>query len=116
MSVQTYLVLIYADEGDWDAADEATKAEYYRQHGDYDDQAADYGVTFLAGEALQPVATAVTLRRSGQDATITDGPFAETAEQLGGFYLVTAPNREAVLKHAMLLPEYTIEVREILPM
>jgi hypothetical protein len=116
VSPQTFLVLLYADEGDWDAADEATKAEYYRQHGDYDDQAADFGVTFLAGEALQSVTTAVTLRRSGDDATITDGPFAETAEQLGGFYLVTAPDREAVLTHAMLLPEYTIEVREIMQM
>ena len=116
MNLHTYLVLLYAAEGDWDAADEATKDEYYRQHGDYDDQAADFGVTFLAGEALRSVTTAVTLRRSGEDATITDGPFAETAEQLGGFYLVTAPDRDAVLRHAMLLPEYTIEVREILPM
>ena len=116
MSTPTYLVLLYAAEGDWEAADEATKAEYYRQHGDYDDRAADFGVQFLASEALQSVPTAVTLRRSGETATLTDGPFAETAEQLGGFYLVTAPSREAVLEHAKLLPEYTIEVREIMPM
>jgi len=116
MSPQTFVVLLYAAEGDWEAADEATQAEYYRQHGDYDDQAADFGVTFLASEALQSVTTAVTLRRAGDDANITEGPFAETAEQLGGFYLVTAPSREAVLKHAMLLPEYTIEVREIMQM
>ena len=116
MSRQTFLVLMYAAEGDWEAADEAVKAEYYRQHGDYDDRAADFGVQFLASEALQSVTTAVTLRRSGDDAEITDGPFAETAEQLGGFYLVTAPDRESVLKHAMLLPEYTIEVREIAQM
>jgi hypothetical protein len=116
MTAQTFLVLIYAAEGDWDAADDATKAEYYRQHGDYDDRAAEHGVTILAGEALQSVTTAVTLRRAGDDAAVTDGPFAETAEQLGGFYLVTAPDRAAVLRHAMLLPEYTIEVREILSM
>ncbi|KQR07307.1 YciI family protein [Cellulomonas sp. Leaf334] len=116
MTAQTFVVLMYATEGDWDNADEATKAEYYRQHGDYDDRAADFGVTFLASEALQPVATAVTLRRSGDDAEITEGPFAETVEQLGGFYLVTAPSREAVLQHAMLLPEYSIEVREIAQM
>jgi hypothetical protein len=109
----TFLVLLYATEGNWEAADEATKARYYREHGDYADRAADFGVTFLASEALQPVATAVTLRRSGDDSTVTEGPFAETVEQLGGFYLVTAPDRESVLKHAMLLPEYTIEVREI---
>jgi len=113
MSLRTFVVLLYATEGDWEAADEATKAEYYRQHGDYDDQAADFGVRFLASEALDSVATAVTLRRSGEDAKVTEGPFAETAEQLGGFYLVTAPSREAVLKHAMLLPEYTIEIREV---
>ena len=39
---------LYATEGDWDDADEAAEAEYYRQHGDYDDRAADFGVTFLA--------------------------------------------------------------------
>ncbi|WP_421735345.1 YciI family protein [Cellulomonas sp.] len=116
MSTQTFLLLMYAAEGDWAAADEATRAEYYRQHGEYDERAAEFGVTFLAGEALQSVTTAVTLRRAGEDAEITDGPFAETAEQLGGFYLVTAPDRESVLKHALLLPEYTIEVREIMQM
>ncbi|MEZ0447650.1 YciI family protein [Cellulomonas sp. ICMP 17802] len=110
----TFLVLLYATEGYWEVADEATKDRYYREHGDYADRAPEFGVTFLASEALQPVATAVTLRRSGADATVTEGPFAETVEQLGGFYLVTAPDRESVLAHALLLPEYSIEVREIM--
>jgi hypothetical protein len=113
VSEQTFLVLLYAAEGDWEQADEAIKAQYYREHGDYADRASEFGVRFLASEALKSVDTAVTLRRSGDDHTLTDGPFAETAEQLGGFYLVTAPDRDAVLRHALLLPEYTIEVREI---
>ena len=113
MSGRTFVVLLYAEEGDWERADDATKDDYYRRHGDYADQAADFGLTFLANEALQPVATAATLRRAGEDATITEGPFAETTEQLTGFYLVSAPDREAVLRHAMVLPPYTIEVREI---
>ncbi|WP_456844944.1 YciI family protein [Cellulomonas sp. P5_C6] len=109
-----YLVLLYQDERIWAEATEAESAEFFRQHREYSERAAEFGVVFLASEALQPVATAVTLRRAGEDSTVVDGPFAETAEQLGGFYLVTAADRESVLKHALLLPEYTIEVREIM--
>jgi len=110
-----YLVLLYEDERVWAEADEAQQAEYFRQHREYSDRAADHGVTILASEALQPVATAHTLRRPDGETTITEGPFAETAEQLGGFYLAEAPDVDTVLKHAHLLPShYTVEVREIM--
>ena len=108
-----FLVLLYQDEQIWASADEALIAQYYRDHGAYADQAASLGVTIEASEALRSVRTATTLRRAGEDATVREGPFAETAEQLGGFYLVDAPSLDTVLTHARLLPEYTIEVREI---
>ncbi len=110
-----FVVLIYEDEAIWAAADEALQAEYFRQHREYADRAAEHGITIVASEALQRVATARTLRRADGEATVTDGPFAETAEQLGGFYLLDAPDAETVLKHAQLLPvHYTLEVREIM--
>jgi hypothetical protein len=108
-----FLVLLYQDEQIWAAADEALIAQYYREHEAYSSRAADYGVTIEGSEALRSVRSATTLRRAGSDATVREGPFAETAEQLGGYYLVEAPSLEAVLTHARLLPEYTIEVREI---
>jgi len=111
----TYMVLLYEDERIWAEADEAQQALYFSQHREYAARAAEHGVTFLASEALQPVATATTLRRPDGTTEITEGPFAETAEQLGGFYLVEAPDVDTVIKHAHLLPvDYTVEVREIM--
>ena len=104
-----FLVLMYQDEKVWAGADEALIAEYYRAHGAYADQAPAFDVTIEGGEALRSVTTATTLR---EDA-VWEGPFAETAEQLGGYYLVDAPSVDVVVAHARLLPPYTVEVREI---
>lgn len=111
-----FLVLLYQDEQVWAGADEALIARYYREHDAYSTRAAEYGVTIEGSEALRSVHSATTLQRAGDDATIWEGPFAETAEQLGGYYLVDAPSLDTVLAHVRLLPEYTIEVREIAQM
>ena len=104
-----FLVLLYQDERIWAAADEELIAQYFREHGAYAERAAEFGVTIEASEALRSVTSATTLRRD----EVWEGPFAETAEQLGGFYLVEGASLEDVLAHVRLLPEYTIEVREI---
>jgi hypothetical protein len=70
----------------------------------------------VAAEALQPVDTATTVRVRGGKATITDGPFAETKEQLAGFYLIDAGNLDEALEVAARIPparEGTIEVRPV---
>jgi hypothetical protein len=70
----------------------------------------------VAAEALQPVEMATTLRVRGGRATITDGPFAETKEQLAGFYLVDAENLDQALEIAAKIPparEGSIEVRPV---
>jgi hypothetical protein len=70
----------------------------------------------VAAEALQPVETATTLRVRGGRATITDGPFAETKEQLAGFYLIDAANLDEALEVAAKIPparEGSIEVRPV---
>jgi hypothetical protein len=70
----------------------------------------------LAAEALQPVDTATSVRVRNGRAAITDGPFAETKEQLAGFYLIDADNLDAALEIAAKIPparEGTIEVRPV---
>ena len=70
---------------------------------------------YVAGEALQPVATATTVRvRNGQLQT-TDGPFAETREQLGGFYLVDAANLDEAIALAARIPSSRIGSIEVRP-
>lgn len=70
----------------------------------------------VAAEALEPVETATTLRVRNGKATITDGPFAETKEQLAGFYLIDAANLDAALEVAAKIPparEGSVEVRPV---
>lgn len=71
-------------------------------------------VRILAGEALSDGASATTMRtsRSG-DVTITDGPFAEAAEQIGGFYVIEAPDLDVVVELCGILPPYVIEIRPV---
>ena len=70
----------------------------------------------LAAEALEPVDTATTVRVRNGRATMTDGPFAETKEQLAGFYLLEAPDLDAALAMAAKIPparEGSVEVRPV---
>jgi hypothetical protein len=71
----------------------------------------------LAGEALEPTATATTLRMSGDQLTTTDGPFAETKEVLGGYYLVEAANLDEAIEMASGIPSLrfggSVEVRPV---
>lgn len=70
---------------------------------------------FIAGEALKPVATATTVRvRNGRPA-VTDGPFAETREQLAGFYLIEADNLDEALRFAATIPPARVGSIEVRP-
>jgi hypothetical protein len=70
---------------------------------------------YVGGEALQPVQTATTVRvRNGKMST-TDGPFAETKEQLGGFYLITANDLDEALQVASKIPSARIGSVEVRP-
>jgi len=110
-----YLCLIYDDEQVMDAMSksegEAFMGEYFaftegiRQSGHY-----------VAGEALQPVASATTIRIRNGKVSTTDGPFAETKEQLGGFYLIEARDLNDAIQVASRIPSVrtgSIEVRPV---
>lgn len=113
--LRRYVVLLYDDEASWPNATPEERRVIIDQHANFPQVASEYGVAITGGEALQSSDTATVFRRRGDDVDITDGPFAETAEQLGGFYLVDAPDLDRVLKAIATLPEYTCEVRPIDP-
>jgi len=112
-----YALLIYDRETDWDAMPEAMKGALFAEYGAFTKSIVDSG-HFKGGEALQPIRTATTIRvREGKTLT-TDGPFAETREQLGGFYLVEAKDLDEALSIAARIPSAKVgcvEVRPILP-
>lgn len=112
-----YLLLIYSDEAQWAAMSEAESGEVMAEYMKYTQDIHKSG-NYLGGDALQPVATATSVRvRDGKRLT-TDGPFAETREQLGGFYLVEAKDLDEAIDLAARIPSArlgTIEVRPIMP-
>jgi hypothetical protein len=83
-----YLVLIPADEAAWDAVPQEDKQRVYEAHGDFAKLLADRGHTFVAGAELAPSREAQVVTGPLDDVSVTDGPYAESAEQLSGFYLV----------------------------
>jgi hypothetical protein len=73
---------------------------------------------YLAAQALEPTSAATTLRRRNDNISVTDGPFAETKEQLGGFLLIEADNLDAAIKIAARIPGArtgSIEIRPVRP-
>ncbi len=111
-----YMMLIYTPEVDRSAASpEEQKAEMDRWFA-YSDDLAKAGV-MVAGDALHPVATATCVRhRDGKD-LVTDGPFAETKEILGGYYLLEVPSLDEAIdwaKRCPAAPYGTLELRPVI--
>lgn len=111
-----YLLLIYGNEKDWETMSEAEQGNVFAEHMEFTRAISEQG-RLRGGEALQPTSTATTVRvRDGKTLT-TDGPFAETREQLGGFYLIDAPNLDEAIAIAARIPDArsgSIEVRPIM--
>ena len=111
-----YVVLIYADEADWEAAGPEDVARYQRAHTAFAEAVAARA-ELLASDALHVAATATTMRHRDGAWTLTDGPFAETVEQLGGFYAIDVPDLDTLLSLCELLPtEYALELRPVADM
>lgn len=112
-----YFVLL-AGQGELPPWDELTAEEQsagMAQHVEFDEAcAARPGVAILGGEALSDGSVATTLRTRGDEMTITDGPFAEVAEQIGGYYLLDAPDLDTVIALCKILPAYDIDIRPVI--
>jgi hypothetical protein len=110
-----YMLLIYGDEKDWMNMPEAKMKEMYAAYGTFTKELMDSGA-MKAGSELAPVANASTVRvRNGKTVT-TDGPFAETKEQLGGYYLIDVPDLDAAIKWAAKIPSAPFGSIEIRPL
>jgi len=108
-----YLLLIYSP-ADRSPSPEELEAEMPKWFS-YTQELQDSGA-MVAGNALQPVETATTVRVREGETVLTDGPFAETKEALGGYYLVDVPDLDAALKWAAKIPNVgygSVEVRPI---
>ena len=111
-----YLLLIYRNEAELGKMDPAARQKMSAEYGTYTQSIIQSG-NFKAGDGLQPTSTATPVRvRDGKILT-TDGPFAETREQLGGYYLVEAKDIDAAIVMAARIPgarDGSIEVRPIM--
>ncbi len=104
-----YALLIYGKEADWANASPEEMTAIFAEHGRLSDA---LGARNLAGEELDMTATATTVRTADGKSIVTDGPFAETVEHLGGFYLIEAADLDEALGYAKMLSG-TVEVRPV---
>ena len=113
-----YLLLLYANEGGWETLTKAQQEQGMAAYTAYTQALRKEGV--LAGSnRLQPVATATTVRVVDGKSQVLDGPYAESKEQLGGYYLIDVPNLESALDWAARCPsaqDGSIEVRPVAAM
>jgi hypothetical protein len=107
-----YLILIYEREAGWAEATPEESQANLDAHNRFPAQAEQLGGKVLGGHALQPIATATTIR----DDVVTDGPFVETKEALGGYYMIEAADLDQALAIAKLCPAPYggVEVRPIM--
>ena len=111
-----YLMLIYHTEGQFEALSEAERQKMYSEYGELRRDLEQKG-QLKGGNQLQSTATATTVRVRDGKQSVTDGPFAETKEQLGGYFLVEAKDMEEAKAIAARIPSVSrggsIEVRPV---
>ena len=110
-----YLALIYGDEKAPEVPGVSDEETVMKEYFAFGDEAGAAGV-LQGGEALQPTSTATTVRVENGQTLTTDGPFAETKEQLGGYYVLDLPDIDAAIEIAGLVPwatEGTVEIRPL---
>ena len=111
-----YALLIYANERDWAAQSEEQAQAVNQEYMAFTKDIIDRGL-MKGGEALQSTATATTVRVRDGETLTTDGPFAETKDQLGGFYLVDCKDLDEAIEVAARIPDVrrgSIEIRPIM--
>ena len=110
-----YILLIYSDEQKWAAMAKEELAKVYEQHGAYGEAMTRAGV-LRGGYELQPVATATSLRFTQGKPKTYDGPFAETKEQLGGYYVIEVDTLDQAIDWAQKMPGMSSGTVEIRPL
>jgi hypothetical protein len=112
-----YLLLIYANENEAQAMNAAALGTMMQEYAEFTKSLVQAG-HFKAADRLRPVSTASTVRVRNGKVVVTDGPFAETREQLGGYYQIEAKNLDEAIAIAARIPtakQGSIEIRPIWP-
>jgi hypothetical protein len=110
-----YMLLIYHDEKAWEAKSEVEREPLLAEFGRLRHQLLSSG-QYLDGAPLRPTSSATSVRVRDGKRLLTDGPFAETREQLGGYFLIDAKDRDEAISIAARIPAArwgTIEVRQL---
>jgi hypothetical protein len=110
-----YILLIYGDERVWEAMSPAEMEKIYAAHRAYG-EALEKAGAIRGGSELKPIATATSVKFSGGKPRTVDGPFAETKEQLAGYYVIDVPSLEDAIAWAEKMPgmtDGTVEVRPL---
>ena len=108
-----YALLIYGDETGWDTISEAEKQALYEKYDAFGNEVAKRGM-MRGGEELHATPSATTVRVRNDETLVTDGPFAETKEQLGGFFLIECKDMDEAIEVAAKIPgarRGSVEVR-----
>jgi len=111
-----YIVLIYGSEKGWSSMSKPDAEQMYAEYRKYSEDLARAGV-IRGGSELKPTSTATTVRVRGGKRQVTDGPFAETKEQLGGYFLVEVDDLDTAIELASKIPgarHGSVEVRPII--
>jgi len=113
-----YLLMIYDEEKAWAKLPADVRAKLSQDYAEFTREIVKSG-HFRAGAQLKPVSTATTVREQGGKRLTTDGPFAETKEQFGGYYLVECQDLDEALSLAERIPSVrvggAVEVRPLVP-
>ena len=111
-----YMLLIYGDQNSWQGLGEEERGQIMQAYGAFTQELRDSGA-MIAGDALQPTQSATTVRVQNGETLTTDGPFAETKEQLGGYYLIEAESLDEAIEWASKIPAAShgsVEVRPVM--
>jgi hypothetical protein len=113
-----YLLLIYGNEANMQSASKSEVDQMHAAYGAYTEALQKAGV-IVGGERLRPTTSATTVRARDGKPQVLDGPYADTKEQLGGYYMIDVPDLDAAISWAARCPgasHGTMEVRPIWPM
>lgn len=111
-----YICLIYSAENSGPKPGTPEFGQMIQEYGQFTEEVKGKGM-LVAGDALQPVSTATTVTTENGKIEITDGPFAETKETLGGYYLLECKSLDEAIEHAAKIPTAAhgrIEIRPIM--
>jgi hypothetical protein len=111
--VRRYVVLVAYEPGEWDSASDAVQQEYFAAHAAFEEYVDTHG-RLISSAPLAGADTATTIRHAGGAVTVTDGPFVEAVEQIGGYYDVELPDLDSAVAAGRLLPSsYAVEIRPV---